>query len=42
MPGRVEVIRAYVDGKKFKTLKAEKDFNFKRLEPYITPSQKRK
>lgn len=42
MPSRVEVVRAYVGGKKFKTLKAEKDFNFERLQPYIFPSQKRK
>ncbi|CAI8008746.1 Surfeit locus protein 2, partial [Geodia barretti] len=42
MPGRAEVVRAYVDGKKFRTLKAEKDFDFGRLQPYIIPSRKRK
>ena len=42
MPGRAEVVRAYVDGKKFRTLKAEKDFDFGRLQPYIIPSKKRK
>ena len=42
MPGRPEVVRAYVEGKKFQTLKAEKDFDFQRLQPYIVPSQKRR
>ena len=42
MPSQLEVVRAYVEGRKFRTLKAEKDFNFQRLEPYIVPSQKRR
>ena len=42
MPCRLEVVQAYVEGRKFKTLKAAKDFDFQRLEPYIIPSQRRR
>lgn len=42
MPARLDVVRAYVEGKKFQKLKAENDFNFERLEPFIKPSLKRK
>lgn len=42
MPSRPEVVQSYVEGRKFKTLKAAKDFNFERLQPYIIPSQRRK
>ena len=42
MPSQLEVVRAYVVARKFRTLKAEKDFNFQRLEPYIVPSQNRR
>ena len=42
MPARLGVVRAYVEGKKFQKLKAERDFKFQRLEPFIKPSLKRK
>ena len=37
-----ELCRYHVEGKKFQKLKAENDFNFERLEPFIKPSLKRK
>lgn len=42
MPSRPDAIRAYVEGRKFQKLKAAKDFDFERLQPYIIPSQKRR
>lgn len=42
MPCRVDTLRSYVSGKTFTKLKANHDFNFSRLEPFLVPSKKRK
>ena len=39
---RVDVLKAYVSGKKFTKLKAEHDFNYSQLEPFLVLSKKRK
>lgn len=41
MPCTLDAIKSYIGGKKYARLKAHKDFDFKRLEPLIVPSQKR-
>ena len=42
MPCRVDALKSYVSGKKFAKLKANHDFNFSKLEPFLVPSKKRK
>ena len=39
MPCRLDVLQAYVEGKKFVKLKGNADFNYHALEPFIIPSR---
>ena len=42
MPCRAEVIKTYVNGKKFLQLRERDDKNFEQYKPHLVPSTKKK
>ena len=42
MPNKFEAVRAYVDGKKYRTLLRQNTYDYESLLPYIVPSARRR